>query len=255
MLKVADIENMLKDIPSGYLKPDHDLFTSTNTAIILPYKKLGAINSADIDKQLEKEPDKGQNNSSEIFCNVLNCKMVFDNVASYTLHYNSMHRFICQECKKSLPTEHLLDLHISEIHDSYFKARLDRGERLFKCYVEECKEMFSNAIERKKHCIEAHKFPANFRFGQVIPPMKHTTKEEVKISSESSNVMEMGEHVAEVASGGSTNDNTIKLFSFGHQREKTFQLKNDSTKGKSGQGKGLDSFSLLKDALDMDVSK
>lgn len=249
MLKVRDIENLLQNIPNGYLKPDDNLFAKTNAAIILPYKKLGAINSVDIDKKLD-EPDKNQQNSSEIFCNVFNCKMVFDNTASYTLHYNSMHRFICQECKKSLPTEHLLDLHLSEIHDSYFKARLDRGEKLYKCYVEECKDMFANAIERKKHCIEEHKFPANFRFGQVIPT-KHN-KEEPKNNCESTG-MELETHT-DAEPVATTNETSIKNFSFGHQREKTFQLKPEP-KTKSGQGKGLESFSLLKDALDMDVSK
>ncbi|XP_073845993.1 zinc finger protein 511 lethal (2) k10201 [Musca autumnalis] len=253
MLKVNNIKQLLEHIPSGYLKPDASLFTSTNIKLILPYKKLGAINSADI---LEKKLDENQKqqNPAEIFCNVFNCKMVFDNVAAYTSHYNSMHRFICQECKKSLPTEHLLDLHLSEIHDSYFKARLDRGERLYKCYVEECKELFLNAIERKKHCIEQHKFPANFRFGQV-PPMKanNKDKEEEAKEDKSGSAMELGENETEATAGQS--EVSIKNFSFGHQREKTFQLKGGDQKNKAEHGKGLDSFSVLKEALDMDVSK
>lgn len=38
------------------------------------------------------------------------------------MHYNSNHRYVCVECKKSLPNPRLLDIHIQETHDSFFQV-------------------------------------------------------------------------------------------------------------------------------------
>ena len=37
------------------------------------------------------------------------------------MHYNSNHRYVCGECKKSLPNPRFLDIHIQETHDSFFQ--------------------------------------------------------------------------------------------------------------------------------------
>ena len=36
------------------------------------------------------------------------------------MHYNAAHRNVCRECGRSLPTSHLLDLHLQEWHDAMF---------------------------------------------------------------------------------------------------------------------------------------
>lgn len=59
-------------------------------------------------------------------CEVPGCKEVFSSVLQFDMHYNSCHRFICCQCKKPLPSAHLLDLHISESHDSFFAAQAER---------------------------------------------------------------------------------------------------------------------------------
>lgn len=240
MLKSSQIEDLLRNIPEGFLKPDNGFFLSSNTNLLRPYKKLGAINSVDIERNFEESPIELSSASSKtIYCNVLNCNLVFDNAASYTTHYNSMHRFICQECRKTLPTEHLLDLHISEKHDSYFLARIERGERLFKCYVEECNHLFLNSAERKEHCVSQHKFPSNFRFDQIAAPKKLA-------KHKSENTMELDDNQP-------SKEISLKNFSFGHQREKTFQLKSSSAKTKSDSGEALGNLNSLKDALDCTV--
>lgn len=240
MLKAQDILELLKTVPEGYLKPSDQFFAPANSNILQTYRKLGAINSADIDNLEDSlSPSNQCTSDKEIFCNVLKCNLVFDNVASYQSHYNSMHRFICSECKKSLPTEHLLDLHLTECHDTYFEVRIERGERLYKCYLEECKDLFANAKERKEHCIKQHKFPSNFRFDQMTFKNKKPTKTESEYSMD---VVEDENRLTNKVK------EPMKTFSFGHQKEKTFQL-NTGLKSKRESGKTLENLDSLKEAL------
>lgn len=53
-------------------------------------------------------------------CCVPTCNLVFKTVAEFDMHYNSFHRFVCSQCNKPLASPHLLDLHLSEMHDSFF---------------------------------------------------------------------------------------------------------------------------------------
>ncbi|KAM7341947.1 zinc finger protein 511 lethal (2) k10201 [Cochliomyia hominivorax] len=232
MLNAEEILYLLKSCPQGCLKPDHKLFETSNSHLIPFYRKLGAISN----KEDETLNDSRNSTSGEIFCHVLGCKQIFDNVASYQSHYNVMHRFICIECKKSLPTEHLLDLHISEQHDSYFKARVERGQRLFKCYLEECKETFANPMERKEHCIKEHKFPSNFRFDQTTQKNEKSAQNAIKVvdKSQDSTISKQRE---------------LKVISFGHQKEKTFRPRNGPKQNRES-GKTLENMDTLKQALE-----
>lgn len=65
----------------------------------------------------------------KIVCNVPDCRYSCASVQDYECHYNSLHRYSCGECKKTLPNGHLLDLHLSESHDSYFAAQVAAGKR------------------------------------------------------------------------------------------------------------------------------
>ena len=64
----------------------------------------------------------------------------------------------CQYCHIGLPNAHLLDLHISESHDSFFQAQVDRGIPVYQCLVEFCGERFSSVEERKSHLEHTHVF-------------------------------------------------------------------------------------------------
>lgn len=67
-------------------------------------------------------------------CNVPGCRKQFDTVFAYESHYNSLHRYLCAECRKCLPSAHLLDLHLSERHDSFFAVQVEKGIKPMVCF-------------------------------------------------------------------------------------------------------------------------
>lgn len=42
-------------------------------------------------------------------------------------HYNARHTASCSVCSRVYPTSRLLSIHVSEVHDSFFKAKVARG--------------------------------------------------------------------------------------------------------------------------------
>lgn len=64
----------------------------------------------------------------------------------------------CHYCHIGLPNAHLLDLHISESHDNFFQAQVDRGSPVYQCLVEFCGERFSSVEERRLHLEHVHRF-------------------------------------------------------------------------------------------------
>lgn len=117
------------------------------------------------------------------------------------MHYNSNHRYVCIECKKSLPNPRLLDIHIQETHDSFFQVLSMKKPMViinyytlfllkylkifaffqYQCYVSECDLKFNNSLERKDHCINVHKFPKNFRFDNISHCIKDKSKDKMDI--------------------------------------------------------------------------
>jgi len=59
---------------------------------------------------------------------MLNC--VF---ARYEMHYNTLHRYVCSSCRRCFPTQHLLDLHLLEWHDTMFE--LQSASQTMVCFV------------------------------------------------------------------------------------------------------------------------
>ncbi|XP_077520666.1 zinc finger protein 511 lethal (2) k10201 isoform X1 [Amblyomma americanum] len=81
------------------------------------------------------------------------CPRVFDSVRDFEGHYANRHRLACVQCHTSLPTVHLLELHIAESHDPLFAA----ADRLkYQCVVEGCVERFASVSDRKQHAVEVH---------------------------------------------------------------------------------------------------
>lgn len=64
----------------------------------------------------------------------------------------------CQHCLTGLPNAHLLDLHISESHDSFFQTQAERGLPVYQCLVEYCEETFTSVEERRLHLECTHMF-------------------------------------------------------------------------------------------------
>ncbi|XP_054738857.1 protein lethal(2)k10201 [Anastrepha obliqua] len=232
MLSVAELIHLLNNIPSRYKTPDDICFDAANQKYIAKYKKLGVITVAD-----ELQDGAMASSSTEFFCNVPGCQNVFEDAGTYQTHFNNVHRYLCSICRRSLPTAHLLDLHVSERHDSYFATRVERGEAMYACFLEECKQKMLTQEQRKDHCINIHKFPSNFRF-------EYNEKKAPSTRNTSQNQKKQGTDPVGIP-GVSTKVNEIKAISFGHPKEKTFQA-HSAPKSKDG----LKDLHGLKDALD-----
>ncbi|XP_055842025.1 zinc finger protein 511 [Episyrphus balteatus] len=201
MMKSEDIINYLRITEGGFKEPSNTFFENKN--YFPKYLKKGVLTVEEEDDH----PTKHQ----QIYCNIAGCGSSFQSVSAYQSHYNSLHRYICSQCKKSLPTPHLLDLHLSENHDSYF-AVLSQNKPMFQCYIEECTHKSSTPEERKDHCISVHKYPQNFRFENLCT-IGNNGRKQLPI------IDEPMDGVKPKLFKNNTN------FSFGHAKEKTFNKK------------------------------
>jgi hypothetical protein len=73
----------------------------------------------------------------------------------------------CTLCRALLPTAHLLDLHLSEVHDSFFAAQAARKMLVYACLVEACDRKFSGIEQRKQHLMDFHKFPKGYSLDRI----------------------------------------------------------------------------------------
>lgn len=207
----TEILKLLVKFGTGYKCHNDSIFRDGNY-LIKPFKRLGVLPA------VYDEDDFIFNNKSKlnsISCNVPGCKEIFDAVSGYEHHYNSHHRFICSFCRKTEPNEHLLDLHISEKHDSYFAVQAER-KPMYACFILECSHKSSNPDDRHDHCILDHSFPHNFRFEKIL----HKRPEKSKLSES----MEVSELKPSKSSDSSTKKSPkpVKDLHFGHGGTKTF---------------------------------
>jgi len=103
---------------------------------------------------------------SEFQCNAPGCFQTFNQVYESEAHYRAVHVFSCSVCKKSLPSNHLLELHIQENHDSFFSLLCER-KASYECFLPTCDNKFWNSSERRDHAISSHDFPPDFRFDEA----------------------------------------------------------------------------------------
>uniref|UniRef100_A0A1Q3F2C5 Putative alpha-snap protein n=1 Tax=Culex tarsalis TaxID=7177 RepID=A0A1Q3F2C5_CULTA len=198
---------LLDRFGTGFRIKEDDFFTEGNF-YLKKFVKLGVVSDISKCDPLEKD-------EIAIVCNVPDCRYSCASVQDYECHYNSLHRFSCGECKKTLPNGHLLDLHLSETHDSYFAAQVASGKRpMFACFLEECPQRSKDPTERRDHCIKEHKFPHDFRFDKQV----HTQKKPPKQRADSGE-MEV-EPVVDLSVGKNT-----KNFNFGHSKIRSFKTK------------------------------
>lgn len=88
----------------------------------------------------------------------------FSSYEDFDSHYYKSHVNRCSECNKNFPSEHFLDLHITEVHDSLADAKQARGEKTFVCFVEYCDKLCHTPQKRRLHLIDKHHFPKNYNF-------------------------------------------------------------------------------------------
>ncbi|ELQ37996.1 C2H2 type zinc finger domain-containing protein [Pyricularia oryzae] len=93
--------------------------------------------------------------------------VVFRDYDDYHAHYNKQHVNRCHECRKNLPSDHLLSVHIEECHDAFLTARRDKGQHTYSCFVEGCDRKCRDPSKRRRHLIDKHMYPPNFFFDVV----------------------------------------------------------------------------------------
>lgn len=91
----------------------------------------------------------------------------FMSFSAYEAHYQKQHCNVCFTCRKVFPSLRMMDLHISEVHDPFFRLKKEKGEKIFKCFIENCQESFINVKKRKKHLIGDHFYPKEYHFGVI----------------------------------------------------------------------------------------
>ena len=100
-------------------------------------------------------------------CNVSGCKQKLKSVSEFSTHYEQAHRNACTSCGASYPTSRLLDIHIRESHDAFFRVLCER-KPMYKCIVEGCEGTFSDNKTRRNHLISVHHYPSSFRFHNTM---------------------------------------------------------------------------------------
>ena len=103
----------------------------------------------------------------EFNCSVKGCLETFTNPMQYNRHYDMLHKFRCETCSRSFSNNHLLSTHISENHDMFFKAQKEKGIAVYHCLIETCGRTFKAMETRRRHLVEKHKYPSDFRFNAV----------------------------------------------------------------------------------------
>ncbi|XP_032677510.1 zinc finger protein 511 isoform X2 [Odontomachus brunneus] len=165
------MEEVLRQLGVG-VRPVNDPFFEDSYKICKVFQRKGV--TVDDDEELCHEVIK------EFICNVSGCKSTFQTLLDYEIHYNTSHRYICTECKISRPNPRLLEIHIQELHDAFFKV-LSEKQAMYQCYDSECNIKFNNPAERKEHCIQIHKFPKKYRFDNTLLYNKEEESDKMEI--------------------------------------------------------------------------
>ncbi|KAI5209480.1 hypothetical protein E4T39_00779 [Aureobasidium subglaciale] len=88
----------------------------------------------------------------------------FTTYHEYEAHYHKTHVNRCLDCGRNFPTDHFLSLHIAERHDAINLVKRDRGEKTYRCFVEDCEKVCRTPHKRRMHLVDKHMFPQDFDF-------------------------------------------------------------------------------------------
>ncbi|CAM9463571.1 unnamed protein product, partial [Phaeothamnion confervicola] len=97
----------------------------------------------------------------KFICGINGCDFLIDSTQQYEAHYCTCHQFGCATCGHMLPTARLLDMHLSEVHDSFFCAMAERRP-MYRCLVEGCDGVFKDPAGRRTHLIAKHGYSRSF---------------------------------------------------------------------------------------------
>ncbi|EPS34392.1 hypothetical protein PDE_09356 [Penicillium oxalicum 114-2] len=88
----------------------------------------------------------------------------FASYEDYEVHYQQAHVNRCSQCSKNFPTTHFLNLHIEENHDPLAAAKRARGDKTYRCFIEDCERKCSSPHKRRLHLVDKHMFPRTYNF-------------------------------------------------------------------------------------------
>ncbi|GJU09556.1 zinc finger protein 511 [Tanacetum coccineum] len=215
--------------------PDDPFFASGNIERELLAKQVALDITEDEKQQLVYMEDE----SSEVFCPIVGCGAHLKSLAEFEDHYNARHTACCSVCSRVYPTSRLLSIHVSEVHDSFFQAKVARGYPMYECLVEGCGEKLKSYKSRHQHLIDKHSFPSSFEFfkktraskkGRVKKNQRKQHQTTVtRDEEEGSSAMQIEEEtlndlVSAVSKLNTSEDSTPSAISFGrrHTRGVTF---------------------------------
>ncbi|WRX20440.1 hypothetical protein QQP08_014931 [Theobroma cacao] len=211
--------------------PDSPFFSSGNIERELLAKQVALDLTEDERNQLEKMVAK---DARGVFCPIVGCGARLISLEDFEDHYNARHTASCSVCSRVYPTSHLLSIHVSEAHDSFFQAKVARGYAVYECLVEGCGLKFKSYKGRQQHLVDKHKFPTSFEFFKKALPSKkqrqknHRKQAMHKKDEEASSKMEVENETMDglvsAVSKLSTSDSSPSTVSFGrrHTRGLTF---------------------------------
>ncbi|KAH1205005.1 Zinc finger protein 511 [Glycine max] len=163
----------------------------------------------------------------EVFCPIVGCGARLTSMEDFENHYNARHTASCSVCSRVYPTSWLLSIHVSEVHDSFFQAKVARGYDMYECLVERCGLKFKSYNSRQQHLVDKHKFPTSFEFfKKAKPSKKHRLKSQRKqavCKEDSSGMMEVEnasmDDLVSAVSKLNTSDSTPSSISFGRRHK------------------------------------
>ncbi|KAK7377666.1 hypothetical protein VNO80_03095 [Phaseolus coccineus] len=202
--------------------PDSSFFAPGNLERELLAKQV-ALELTEEKDQLEKwmQEEEGR----EIFCPIVGCGARLTSMDDFENHYNARHTASCSVCSRVYPTSWLLSIHVSEVHDSFFQAKVARGYDMYECLVERCGLKFKSYNRRHQHLVDKHKFPTSFEFFKKAKPSKKrrlkSQHKKAVAKEDAAGMMEVEnaavDDLVSAVSKLSTSDSTPSSISFGRR--------------------------------------
>uniref|UniRef100_A0A7N4P2F3 C2H2-type domain-containing protein n=2 Tax=Sarcophilus harrisii TaxID=9305 RepID=A0A7N4P2F3_SARHA len=142
-------------------------------------------------------------------CHIGGCDRVFDSLPGYVRHYQTLHQNACSFCRRSFPSDQLLDIHLLERHgtvpSSPTRAAAARERRpipfYYQCPVWGCTDKFMSPEEQTDHLIRIHHYPAHLWFDS--PPDSQSSGQQGSASSASASAGSASEASAKESASAS----------------------------------------------------
>ncbi|XP_072485251.1 zinc finger protein 511 isoform X2 [Notamacropus eugenii] len=142
-------------------------------------------------------------------CHIGGCDRVFDSLPGYVRHYQTLHQNACSFCRRSFPSDQLLDIHLLERHgtvpSSPTRAAAARERRpipfYYQCPVWGCTDKFMSPEEQTDHLIRVHHYPAHLWFDS--PQDNQSSGQQGSASSASASVGSASEACAKESASAS----------------------------------------------------